>query len=112
VIEMAQLEPAGSVAPHVFAETAKSAGFAPTIETPPIFKTALPVLESVRDIGALVVPSVTLPNAADAGVSEATGVGGAVPVPLSVAVCGEPAALSATDSIAAKLAAEAGVKVM
>jgi hypothetical protein len=28
-----------------------------------------------------------------------------VPVPLSVAVCGEPAALSATDSVAVKLAA-------
>jgi hypothetical protein len=32
-------------------------------------------------------------------------------VPVRAAVCGEPAALSATESVAAKLAAEAGVKV-
>ena len=38
-------------------------------------------------------------------------VGGAVPVPLRLAVCGEPAALSATESVAEKVAAEAGVKV-
>jgi hypothetical protein len=34
-----------------------------------------------------------------------------VPVPLSVVVCGEAAALSATERVAAKLADEAGVKV-
>jgi len=34
-----------------------------------------------------------------------------VPVPVSVAVCGEPVALSATESVAEKLATEAGVKV-
>ncbi len=35
---------------------------------------------------------------------------GAVPVPDKALVCGEPAALSATESVAVKLAAEAGVK--
>ena len=35
---------------------------------------------------------------------------GAVPVPDSALVCGEPAELSATDNVAAKLAADAGVK--
>jgi hypothetical protein len=39
------------------------------------------------------------------------GVTGAVPVPVRDAVCGDPVALSATDSVAEKLAAEAGVKV-
>jgi len=34
-----------------------------------------------------------------------------VPVPVSVAVCGDPAALSTTESVAAKLAADAGVNV-
>jgi hypothetical protein len=34
-----------------------------------------------------------------------------VPVPVSVELCGEPAALSATESVAVKLAADAGVKV-
>jgi hypothetical protein len=35
----------------------------------------------------------------------------AVPVPVSDTVCGEPDALSATESVAEKLVAEAGVKV-
>ena len=39
------------------------------------------------------------------------GVTAAVPVPLSAVVCGEPDALSATESVAAKLAADAGVNV-
>jgi hypothetical protein len=43
-----------------------------------------------------------------AGLSEAAG---AVPVPVSDTVCGEPEALSATESVAEKLVAEAGVKV-
>jgi len=34
-----------------------------------------------------------------------------VPVPVSVAVCGDPAALSATDSVALRPVAEAGVNV-
>ena len=34
-----------------------------------------------------------------------------IPVPLKATVCGEPEALSATDSVAEKLDAEAGVKV-
>lgn len=37
--------------------------------------------------------------------------GGAVPVPVREAVWGDPVALSATESVAEKLAAEAGVKV-
>lgn len=40
------------------------------------------------------------------------GIGGAVPVPLSATDCGEPVALSVTETVALKLAAEAGVKVM
>jgi hypothetical protein len=35
----------------------------------------------------------------------------AVPVPVRAAVCGEPVALSATEIVAVKLVAEAGVKV-
>lgn len=37
---------------------------------------------------------------------------GAVPVPVRDAVCGDPAALSATESVPEKLVAEAGVNVM
>ena len=37
---------------------------------------------------------------------------GVVPVPLRMAVCGDPEALSETEIVAEKLAAEAGVKVI
>jgi hypothetical protein len=72
---------------------------------------ALPEFDRVSDIGPLVVPAVRLPNGTVAGVSDAIGVAAAVPVPLSVAVCGEPAASSAICSVALKLAAVAGVNV-
>jgi hypothetical protein len=45
------------------------------------------------------------------GLSAACGIKGAVPVPVIVADCGEPVALSATEIAAVRLAAEAGVKV-
>jgi hypothetical protein len=54
-----------------------------------------------------VVPAVVLGKDSDA-VNEATG---AVPVPVRDEVCGEPVALSATESVAEKLVAEAGVNV-
>ena len=72
-----------------------------------LFRAALPVLDSVAAIAEEVVPTVVLEKASDA-VNEAAG---AVPVPVSDAVCGEPVALSATESVAEKLAAEAGAKV-
>jgi hypothetical protein len=68
---------------------------------------AVPVLERVAAIAAEVVP-VSVFGKTSAGVSEATG---AMPVPVKFEVCGDPVALSATDSVAEKLAAEAGVKV-
>jgi hypothetical protein len=46
------------------------------------------------------------------GLRLATGAGTAVPEPLRVTVCGELEALSATESVAVKLATDAGVKVM
>ncbi len=45
------------------------------------------------------------------GESAATGVDAEVPVPLKATVCGDPLALSATDRVAAKAVADAGVKV-
>jgi hypothetical protein len=45
------------------------------------------------------------------GVSE-TELAGGIPVPTSVVVCGEPVALSATESAAEKPNAPDGVKVM
>ena len=59
---------------------------------------AVPVLESVAANAAEVNPVSVLGNASD-GVSDAIG---ETPVPVKLAVCGDPDALSATDNIAAK----------
>ena len=72
---------------------------------------ALPELESVATNAAAVVPVVVLGKGSTGGVSDAMGAGGCVPVPVSVTVCGEPVALSASENVAEKLVAEAGVKV-
>ena len=45
------------------------------------------------------------------GVSVAVAAAAAVPVPVRVVLCGDPLALSATDTVALKLAADAGVNV-
>ena len=72
-----------------------------------LFNGAVPVLDKVAAIAAEVNPVSVLGNASD-GVSDAIG---ATPVPVRLEVCGDPEALSATDSVAEKLVAEAGVKV-
>ena len=72
-----------------------------------LFNGAVPVLDSVAANAAEVVP-VTVFGKDSEGVSEATG---ATPVPVRLEVCGDPDALSATDKVAAKLLAEAGVNV-
>jgi len=68
---------------------------------------APPVLDSVAAIAADVVPDRVL-GKLSAGVSDTTA---AMPVPVKLAVCGDPVALSPTESVAAKLFADAGVKV-
>ena len=72
-----------------------------------LFSTPLPVLDSVAASAADVVPTGVLGKAS----GELSAATGAVPVPVSDDVCGEPVALSATDNVAEKLVAEAGVKV-
>jgi hypothetical protein len=72
-----------------------------------LFSGAVPVFDSVADSADEVVLTAVF-GKDSAGLSEAAG---AVPVPLKTAVCGDPNALSATESVAEKLAAEAGVKV-
>jgi hypothetical protein len=107
---MEQLDPAASVAPQAFApvEIAKSLGFAPVMLGTMLFRTAVPVLDNVAASAAEVVPVGVFGSCSDA-VNEATA---AVPVPVRDEVCGEPVALSATDNVAEKLVAEAGVNVM
>ena len=87
---------------------AKSAGFAPVMVGTMLSNGAVPVLESVAASADEVVP-ISVLGKATGELSEATG---AVPVPVRVEVCGDPLALSATESVAVKLEAEAGVKVM
>ena len=72
-----------------------------------LFSGAVPVFDNVAASADEVVP-VSVLGKLSAGLREAAG---AVPVPLSATVCGEPDALSATESVAEKLVAEAGVKV-
>jgi len=72
-----------------------------------LFNAPLPVLDSVAANAAEVVPTGVLGNGSEA-VNETAG---AVPVPVRDEVWGEPVALSATDNVAEKLVAEAGVNV-
>src|SRR5580658_7443968 len=106
---MEQLEPAASVEPQALAPvvSAKSPGFVPVMLATMLFNGAVPVFDRVLASAEDVVPTAVL-GKLSAGLSEAAG---AVPVPVSDTVCGEPDALSATDSVAEKLDAEAGVKV-
>jgi len=107
---MEQLDPAANVVSQALApvEIAKLLGLIPVMLGAMIFSAPLPVLERVAASAAEVAPLGVFGNGRDA-VNEAMGV---VPVPVRDEVCGEPVALSATESVAEKLVAEAGVRVM
>jgi hypothetical protein len=109
VREIRQLPPAASDAPHVLV-CVKLPAPAPVIPMPAIVSGALPLLVSCAVCTALVLPLVAV-NVKETGVREAMGAGTAVPVPLSETVCGEPVALSATESVALKLLTDDGVKI-
>jgi hypothetical protein len=80
VTEMEQEAPAASE-PGQFELWAKSPAFVPVTDMPEIVRAALPVLVSVDDFAALVVPTVCDPNERLDGLSEAAGAGGgAAPV--------------------------------
>jgi hypothetical protein len=110
ITEIAQLEFASSDSPQVFVWL-KSAGLAPVIVLPLMLSTALPGLERVTVWALAVVPVVVMGKVRAVGENTACGTGTAVPVPCNVVVCGEPDALSAMESVAAKLAIEAGENV-
>jgi hypothetical protein len=109
VMDMEQLALAASELPQVLV-CAKSVGLVPVIEIPEMVRAAVPVFLSVTVCAVEVEPK-TAEKVSDVGEREAAGADAAVPVPLKATVCGEPVALSATESVAAKLAADAGVKV-
>jgi hypothetical protein len=109
---MEQLELAGNDVPQAFEPVviAKSPGLVPVMVMPVMVSAALPLLASAATWAPLAVPTVEV-NVSTGGVSVAAGAVAAVPVPLKLVVCGEPDALSATESVAAKLVADAGVNV-
>jgi hypothetical protein len=109
--EMVQVAPASRVVPQVVAVWLKSLALAPPMLMAMPVRVAFPVLERVVVKVAAVEPAAVLGKASVAGESEAIGAGGATPAPVIAAVCGEPAALSATEMFAVKVAIEAGVKV-
>jgi len=95
---MVQVALAASVAPQALApvERAKSLGLVPVMLGTMLFSALVPVLDSVAATAAEVVPAGVFGNGSDA-VNDATG---EVPVPVRDAVCGDPVALSATESVA------------
>ena len=99
VMAMEQDAEATSASPQVFVPMAKSLALEPASVMPEIERVALPLLVRVNVLAALLVPLLTLPKSAAAGVSAAMGAAGAVAVPLSVEVCTPTA--SVTDRLAA-----------
>jgi len=110
VTEIVQVPEAASVLTQVFAEIAKSDGLAPVILMLLMVSVALPGSESTVVIEVDVLPTAVLEKERVVGVSTACGSGTAVPVPVRVAVCSDPVALSATFTVAAKVVADTGVK--
>src|ERR1035441_2664132 len=108
VTEMLQLPPAATLAPQVLV-CAKSPGLVPATATLVIVRGAEPVLLSVTDWAALVVPTFWLANVRLPEVSDT--IGTATPVPERVTVWGDPAALSVMVTDALRLPAAVGVNV-
>ena len=110
VTEIVQVAPAASVfgaIGHVFV-CAKSPACVPPTAMLEISSGAAPELVRVTSWAALVVPTSWLPNVRLPGLSVTPG---AVPVPLSAAVCGLPPALSEMLRAAVLEPAAVGVKV-
>src|ERR1039457_5271426 len=108
VTKMLQLPPAATLAPQVLV-CAKSPGLVPVTARLLIRRVAEPVLLSITDWAALVVPTFWLANVRLPAVSDTTGA--PTPVPDSVMVCGDPAALSVMVTDAPRIPAAVGVNV-
>jgi len=104
---MVQVAPAASELPQLLVSP-KLLAFVPVTEMLVMVSDAVPGLDSVIGSAVAATPTVVLGNASGFGLRVACG---AVPVPVSVADCGDPVALSATEIAALKLPADPGVKV-
>jgi hypothetical protein len=98
---------AARVAPQPLLEMLKSPGSAPVSATLAIFSTSVPVLVSVMFCAPVAVPMLELPNGTVVGLRDATGM--PYPVPLTVADCGDPDALSVTLMVAVRAPPRRGV---
>ncbi len=105
---MVQFEPAATKTPQLFV-CEKSPAFAPVIAMLETGKSPLPVLNRVTPPGALLAPKPVLANVIVEMLKVTIG---AVPVPLSVAVCGLPDALSITETAAVRVPEASGVNVI
>src|SRR5215471_8458464 len=76
-----------------------------------MFRFEPPTLVTVRFCAALVVPTTCPEKLSEPGVMLTAGPLGDVPLPVRVALCGLPAALSETDSVPPRVPVVVGVKV-
>jgi hypothetical protein len=111
VTVIVQFAPTASELPQLF-DCPKLLAFVPVTEMLEIARAAVPGFDKVMGSAVAAVPTSVPEKASGFGLRVACGVGAVVPVPVRVTVCGEPDALSATESAAEKLVAEAGVKLM
>jgi len=101
--------PAGATVVQLFV-CEKDVGFVPAIATLEITRLPEPVFVTVTAVGDELVPTVCAANVTLVGAKLIAGAE-VVPVQVSPAVCGEPAALSETLTRAENEAAERGVQV-
>ena len=80
----------------------------PVMLLPLIATAAVPVLESVTDVGELLLPTTTLPKLMLAGFALSAP---CVPVPLRAIFSGEPGALLVIETLPLALVAVVGAKV-
>ena len=81
----------------------------PPIAMEVIVTATVPVFLSVTICASLVVPTMVLGKAIDAGVKVTVGVAAATPVPVRATVCGVPVALSATERLAVSAPTASGL---
>ena len=110
VTESVQLEPAASVVPQVLDNT-KSSAWAPVTVMDENDNAALPLLATVTVLAADVVPLGCDAKASELALNFTAAAPPAVPVPVSLTVCGEPVALSEILMPAALAPAETGLNV-
>ena len=104
---MVQLAPAATLVPQLFANTNDDAPV-PVTAMLVMDRAPVPVLVSVIDCDALLAPTWTEPNERLLVERDTTGPE-PVPVPVRVAICGEPVALSAIDRLPFKVPEAVGL---